>query len=291
MLSTLSPLAQRFITSGVFVAIIAFAIYHAHTPSLQWLPPVLTAAVAVIASKEYFSIATLKGLQPAKEIGMTLALLYILFLDWFGPSPKAEALPLAFLFISIAAVSGSYLRGGKDPVLSIASSVFPIPYLAIPLGCLLQIIAFFPSEAAQDGRWWLIYLLAITYITDSSALFFGKTLGRHPLAPLTSPNKTQEGAIGGFACAILCSLAFAYFAHQGWIPMQLNYLHALGLGMILSVLAQLGDLAESLLKRDAKIKDSSKIPGLGGMLDVVDSLLFTAPLLYLYLKFSFIHHS
>ena len=106
------------------------------------------------------------------------------------------------------------------------------------------------------------------------------------MAPYISPKKTWEGAIGGFFASLITSL-FIYFLVNYLYevpPINLSLFHSIWLAGVLSVIAQFGDLSESLLKRDVGVKDSNSIPGLGGMLDVVDSLVFTAPLMYIYLK-------
>jgi phosphatidate cytidylyltransferase len=116
-------------------------------------------------------------------------------------------------------------------------------------------------------------------MTDVGGLFTGKFLGKRKLLPVVSPNKTVEGAIGGIVASIITSVAFAYFGSL------MSILGSIVLGFIISLFAMLGDLSESLLKRDGKIKDSGhNIPGLGGILDMVDSLLFTTPVIYLFLR-------
>jgi phosphatidate cytidylyltransferase len=138
----------------------------------------------------------------------------------------------------------------------------------------------------QDGRWWMAYLLCVTKITDIGAYFAGSLWGRLKLAPHISPGKTIEGAIFGLACALGASFAFHLMsgvsAPGGF---HLGTFEWLFLGLIFGLTGQFGDLSESLLKRDANKKDSNDLPGLGGVLDAVDSLLFNAPILYIYLTF------
>ncbi len=125
---------------------------------------------------------------------------------------------------------------------------------------------------------WLFFLIAVTKATDTFAYFVGKRYGHNYFVPKLSPKKTIEGALGGLAAAIITALLFLpLFPHSSWVELSL-------LGLSLGVAAEFGDLAESLLKRDANIKDSNVLPGFGGVLDIVDSLIFTTPLLYCYLK-------
>jgi phosphatidate cytidylyltransferase len=284
-LEKLSPLTQRLVVSGISIAIVFLTIYYSYSPLLSPIVPIVAFLVIGLATKEYYHIAKIKGLQPRVKIGLAITLLYVVSIYLSTQTSHLDLMPLICLEGSLVVVFASCFIKGKDPFENIAITLFGIVYLAIPLACTLQINYFFPPDAAQDGRWWLFYTLAITYLTDSSALFVGKSIGRTKLAPFISPNKTWEGAIGGFIFAVVASLLFSYFANQGIIPIQLSYRESILLGATLSILAQIGDLSESLLKRDVGVKDSSKIPGLGGLLDVIDSLVFTAPAVYLYLKF------
>lgn len=287
ILEKFTPLTQRFIISGITLFILFAVIYNSYLPLLAPAVPLLSMIVIGLAVKEYYQIARKKGLHPREKTGIALTILYILAIFLSARTPYLDLLPLMSLAITLVTVFSAYFVRGQDPFINVAVTLFGILYLAIPLSCVIQINYFFLPDSVQDGRWWLFYLLAITYLTDSCGLFFGKAFGRTKFAPFISPSKTWEGAIGAFFSAVLISMGFAYFAnHSGYsIPMRLSFPESLALGAFLSVLAQLGDLSESLLKRDVGVKDSSKIPGLGGMLDVVDSLVFTAPVLYLYLRY------
>ena len=135
----------------------------------------------------------------------------------------------------------------------------------------------------DDGRLWIAYLISVTKMTDIGGYFFGNLWGKEKLAPCLSPQKTWIGAIFGFISAIIASLVF--FAVSVFVPsFDLTLKASIFLGMLVGIASQLGDLAESLLKRDAKAKDSNSIPGIGGVLDLIDSLLFTTPVVYLFLK-------
>jgi phosphatidate cytidylyltransferase len=135
-----------------------------------------------------------------------------------------------------------------------------------------------------DGRWWIAYLLVVTKITDIGAYFAGSLWGRRKLAPNISPKKTIEGAIVGLACALTASFVFGLGIGYT-TSFRLGVFEWLFLGLILGVVGQFGDLSESLLKRDANKKDSNALPGLGGVLDSIDSILFNAPIIYIYLHF------
>lgn len=127
-------------------------------------------------------------------------------------------------------------------------------------------------------------------MTDMGAFFVGKKLGRHQLAAQISPKKTVEGAIGGLVTAVISSALIPPLA--SWIDspfaLQVTLWQTLILGCLIGILSQIGDLGESLLKRDAGIKDSNQLPGLGGVLDMIDSLVFTLPLGYFFLYTHFL---
>lgn len=279
MLASLSPIVQRVIASTVVIGSLLLALYFSFTPYLSLLVPFLAALLFGAALKEYYDIAKIKGFKPREKTAYSLTIAYILAIYLGSFSGYQDSLPLYALAVGLFVLFCAFFLDGENPMVNIAITLFGIVYLVIPLSCTLQINYFFPPDSPEDGRWWVIYLMTATYLTDTCALFAGQTFGKHKLAPFISPKKTWEGAIGGLLAAIVVSLIFSLYA-----PISLNIVQSLVLGFSIGTIAQVGDLAESLLKRDVGVKDSSKIPGLGGMLDVVDSLVFTAPLLYLYLK-------
>ena len=164
-------------------------------------------------------------------------------------------------------------------MLDISVSFMGFFYIVWLLGFILK-INYFPDI---DGRKFLFLLIVTTKFTDMFAYFTGKKFGKIKLCPRISPNKTVEGALGGFAGSVLSATLFTHFFMD-----ELSMTYALVIGTIMGIAGQLGDLAESLLKRDAGVKDSSKrFPGLGGVLDVLDSIFFTAPVMYFFMKFIF----
>lgn len=131
----------------------------------------------------------------------------------------------------------------------------------------------------EHGAWLMLFVAVCVWATDTFAYFVGRFLGRHKLAPQLSPGKTIEGSIGGLLGAILVGAGFGYWIH-------LPPLHGIAVGALAGVMGQVGDLFESALKRELGIKDFGRVlPGHGGALDRFDSLLFVAPLAYLYLHF------
>jgi len=176
------------------------------------------------------------------------------------------------LFLSIVALTlGVILTASQAAHLlpMLVYSVFGVLFIGWTLSHLI-LLRLLPA-----GPWYTLFLCAVVWIGDSAAMYVGKSLGRHKLAPAISPGKTWEGAIGGVIGGVGTAVVSAGF----WLPHVLLW-QCLVLGLCISLTAQLSDLGESLLKRYAGVKDSGGlIPGHGGMLDRIDSLLFAAPTL------------
>lgn len=193
------------------------------------------------------------------------------------PWPKVTWMPESILYsflLMFFFVEGLWRYRPDVPVLEdVSRRFFGVIYCTVPLALLLEI------RAAENGEWLVCFLLLTIWATDIGAYFIGRHWGKRKLAPRISPGKTRAGFLGGvgFACVTGAGIAYRFSLPFGWIE-------AIFLGGILSVVAQVGDLAESLLKREAGVKDSGHlIPGHGGMLDRLDSLLFATPVFYLFL--------
>lgn len=155
----------------------------------------------------------------------------------------------------------------------IAATVLAMCYIGVPLGALGQLRHLSPNGF---GLWALLSVLVIPKVSDAGAYFVGRTWGRHKLIPRLSPGKTVEGAVGGLVFGVLGALLMVYGVAPAvfGLASPLPWLATIGYGLWISVAGMIGDLAESMFKRDAHIKDSGGwLPGLGGMLDVVDSVL------------------
>jgi phosphatidate cytidylyltransferase len=178
---------------------------------------------------------------------------------------------LALTLLFVAAALGE-VAGGQVEKASTATALTVLAgvYISFPLAYMI-LLRRLPGGA---GTYYFFFLTVVTWANDTFAYFGGLLLGRHHLAPAISPHKTIEGSICGLIASILAALIFAKFlSHSPWVSM--------GLGLVLGLLGQGGDLFESLLKRDLGVKDSGAfLPGHGGMLDRFDSLLLAAPALY-----------
>jgi phosphatidate cytidylyltransferase len=229
---------------------------------------------------EFYRMMEAKGLRPYKMMGILsgLALSWYVF---FQQGVYANLL-LSVIFIGIMVLELARKDKGLA-VYHISVTVFGVFYVAW-LGSHLILLRELPHLKGLDyslGFSFVIMTFVITWCYDTGAYFIGSWLGRHRILPSVSPGKTLEGAIGG----VLCSIVGILVARATIAPF-VTVLQGVGLAFVASIVGQLGDLSESMIKRDVKIKDSSKtIPGHGGILDRFDSLLFTAPLIYYILKF------
>jgi len=188
--------------------------------------------------------------------------------------PQALDLFLVTALIAAAATTLGAWRGGPDALATVSASLFPALYIGLPIAAMVGIRTLGGPPA--------LFLLMLTIIvSDSMQYYTGRLLGRRPLAPLVSPKKTIEGAMGGFV------FGTALFAIVGawWLPAVPAAFRVL-VGLTLVALGIAGDLFESMLKRSANVKDSSSlIPGHGGILDRIDALLFAAPVYYIVLRY------
>jgi phosphatidate cytidylyltransferase len=188
----------------------------------------------------------------------------------------SAAVPL--VVVTAAALVGAMLRrDAPASMLGTASStLFPVLFVGLTLGCVVGL----RSRPGEDGTDTLLLLLVCVICSDTAAFYLGTALGRRRMAPVLSPGKTWEGAAGG----LVASVGGALVAHF-WFYQRLSVAHALAIGVLLSVAGVCGDLAESMVKRAAGAKDSSALlPGHGGLLDRVDSLLLAGPAFYYYYR-------
>lgn len=271
---------NRLIVSLIAITIVALLIAFAYHPWVNLFLVITIALLTAVGVWEYAKLAQAKGIEPAKTLMVIVATIEVLafYLTLAYPEWSPYALPIIVLgFISFFV---AHFRNSENALLRVAVEFFGVCYLAIPFSFMLAIL--YPPSGSEDGRFWLIYLIAVTKVTDVGGYFIGKLFGKRPLAPQLSPRKTIEGSVGGFCFAVALSLFLASIAPLvGW---HLSFFSAAWLGMLIGVLAQVGDLAESVLKRDALVKDSNKIPGIGGVLDMMDSLLLTAPVVYFFIR-------
>jgi phosphatidate cytidylyltransferase len=249
----------------------------------------LTDMILIVGLWEFYRLMEAKGVNPSKKVGIGAALALSTITYWFGPGAQTHYLGL-FLAASVVVITiRELLREDLAfPIYDIATTAFGVMYVGWMLIHFI-LLREMPRELGLPyitGSHFLLYVFLMAWCCDTGAYAVGMTMGKHRLLPRVSPKKSVEGAIGGFLAAIGGALwGRAWFVHDEFGAPFLGVEQAILLGVLVGTLGQLGDLVESLLKRDAAIKDSSDvIPGHGGILDRFDSLLFSAPVTYYFLR-------
>jgi phosphatidate cytidylyltransferase len=316
MANKFSNLAPRVIVALVAIPFILFASYQG---GLLFVAFVL--GIGILALLEFYALAKAKGADPQTAAGIVG--LSALHLSFFHEQIQNFILPfflagggisllmklqlfltVLFLFLSLVMLMELFRNKGSA-ILNAGATIFGVMYVGVFLAALTGIrelfgaefpyhlaIQFFPDASVLSdgmilsttyawGGMTIIAILASIWLCDTFAYFGGLSMGRHKLFPRVSPNKSWEGAIWGFIGALVAMLVFQHY----FLP-YLKIHQAVVIGVMIGVFGQIGDLIESLLKRDAGVKDSSMlIPGHGGVFDRFDSLIYVSPMLYLYIDF------
>ncbi len=267
---------KRILTAIVALPILLFTVW---SPAPYFFVA-LSALAILLALHEFYALASKVGARAFAFCGYAAAAAVVACFVF--QSPQWIVAVIAALAIVALAASLSRADDMGAALSSVSATVFGVVYIALLAGFLIGVRmladAFARAAIPHLSSKLLTMFFAMVMMTDTGAYYTGRTVGRHKLAPRISPGKTIEGSIGGLISAIitgpLCKLIF--------FP-EIPIVHAAALGAAIGVIGQIGDLAESLLKRGAGVKDSGALlPGHGGMLDRVDSILFCAPLLYYY---------
>lgn len=279
----------------------------------------LVLLMSSIALLEFYSLAEHKGILPIKILGSVVGVLvvtiffygrifesFVPLLQLLSSNVRMPSQWQWLLIVLVALVLISLLaelsRARGSALTNLTSTVFGVLYVSLSFGTLVGIRELFLNDfplprflsvagsLSPDidreliyrwGGYTVVSIFACIWICDTAAQFVGLKFGKHKLAPRVSPNKSWEGAVSGFLAALITAVIAKYLV----LPF-LSVGESLVIGVVVGIFGQLGDLAESLLKRDAGLKDSSGIiPGHGGMLDRFDSLLFVSPILFLYFDF------
>ena len=265
-------LIKRIATSLVIIFIAGVITFIAP----NWVFCLLTIAFICMALFEFFTIVERKGIFVYKYFGIIAGAIIPVAIALHLGEGYANLEPF---FIVIACLFTFVLQftrrdNAKDHLISIAVTLFALFYISWFFSFFVKI------KYLEHGAGLVAFLIVVTKMGDMGAYFIGKRIGREPLIPRISPRKTREGALGGLLASLITAIVIKMFFLE-FIP----FYHVLILGILLGTVGQVGDLAESLFKRDFDAKDSGgNLPGLGGVLDVIDSLLFTTPLFYFYIK-------
>lgn len=259
----MSNMLKRIIVGIIGIPVLISVFYFSGIPFL-----VFSLIVSSIALWEFLSMTEKKNFQPQKIAGIVLSVGVIL-ISYF-----TEIDFISLIFISSAIlISMEVLKKENHNPLNPAIVLFGLIYITIPFSILSGI-----NEYSELNL--VIYIFVLIWTCDSSAYFGGKAFGKNKLSQI-SPNKTWEGSASGFLMTVIVSLAIHYI-----FPDKLNFSDALITGIIIGIFSQFGDLFESMIKRYCGVKDSSEIiPGHGGILDRFDSVIFVAPLIFIFFKF------
>ncbi len=233
---------------------------------------------------EFYLMMEAKGVNPSKKVGVGAVLILMVLTYWGGTAPLGFFLAVFMIVITLREL---FRAETALPIYDIATTVFGVLYVGW-LGAHFVLLREMPREigtAYATGSAFLLYAFLMAWSCDTAAYFVGLSIGKHRLFPRVSPKKSVEGAVGGFFAAIGgAALGRVWFVKDAHGDPLISLTEALVLGALVGVANQLGDLVESLIKRDAEVKDTSgTIPGHGGVLDRFDSLLFSAPVTYWYL--------
>lgn len=256
-----------------------------------WYISVPVAVLSALGAGELYGMAAERGVRPYRAAGMVaaggLVVLGAAFPAFAAFAPWALFLVAALLLGCLAA--SLWLRpADRGPLGAVAVTVAGALYAGLPLA-VVPLLHALPTSAGWGGTpgsaWMGTFAVALpvaaTWVGDSAAYFVGSAWGRTKLAPSISPGKSRVGAWGGLAGAAAAAAAWHLLARSALPSFPLSLVGVVGLGVLLGAAAQVGDLVESLLKREAGVKDSGRLfPGHGGVLDRLDALVFTLPLAY-----------
>jgi len=251
----------------------------------------LICVFGLIALWEFYCMLDHRGLPNFKITAMICGAVMLVgsfyYFAKMGParSYDFEVAVLVFFLLTVFARQMFARLRDDEPLQTMAYTLFGLLYVLWLFNFMTKIVYLMPrsSSGAVTGQFYCLYLIAVTKFSDMGAYLVGSAVGRRLMIPHISAKKTWEGFFGALAFALLASLML-FKLMPGHLA-ALNWTHATVLGLLLGFAAVIGDLAESIIKRSTGVKDSGNfLPGIGGALDLLDSLLFTAPLLFFYLR-------
>jgi phosphatidate cytidylyltransferase len=293
-----SELTKRVAVAAVGIPLAVAIIYAG-----GWLLGVLIAAIAAAGAAELYRLAERQGVRPFTAAGAVLAAAFVLVATAFPATPAAGGWSVHLLVAGTLAIGAGaiFARGVSGaPLATTAITVLGAVFTGLTLSYALHLRAWGALGApvttagtafvelgppAGAGGWagplLLLFPLLMTWASDTFAYFGGRTFGRRKLIPAVSPAKTVEGAVSGVLGTVVVGAVYAHFVLGGVLGLPIGAIAGAAIGFVVSPVAQVGDLAESLLKREAGVKDSGALlPGHGGVLDRFDSLFFTIPVTY-----------
>ncbi len=273
-LGKLPPSVARILTAAVLLPILIASIL---IDQLELIFCILVAAAIVLREVEFWMLARKKQINADATAGLLsgLALLTVFYFTSKGKLPDLLMIQLILLLLIVGSLTAAVVRGAPYDrmILSVGVTVLSVMYVAFLGGHLIAVrVGFTPALS----RHLLSFFFLVIMGSDVAAYYGGRMFGRNKLAPNISPGKTWEGAVAGMLASLLLAVASHY-----WFFLNLPIKFALPLAAVMNVMGVLGDLTESALKRGVGMKDTTQfLPGHGGILDRIDSLLFNAPVIY-----------
>ena len=288
--------ARRLSSTLILWGVVLGAMFSGQKVISDYVFAAFMVVLACVGLIEFYGLVEKREMFCFKKWGIAAGVLLMLgtflhvtgHLGIHGSPARVKGFETSFLIVFVLGlcVLQFLSKANTAGILAISTTLFGLMYVPWLLN-FIQKINFFPG-IHDNGKFYVLYFILVTKFSDSGAYAVGSLIGKHKMIPRISPAKTWEGFGGAIVVATGASLVFAHcFADKmpGMTP-----LHAVILGVLLSSTAVIGDLIESLFKREAGVKDSGNFfPGIGGILDLLDSLLFNAPIMYLYLRHVLTH--
>lgn len=259
----------RILTIIVAVPIIVVCTYFG-----GWSFFILVTALALFSLHEFYLLMHRKGYSPSDFVGSVVTVFFTWFTTYTLKHPHWEPYATGILTTAIIITfsAGIFLKKAQDSTVNASITLLGILYIGWMFSYLILI-----RELTLHGAY-LFFLIIAVWACDTTAYLVGTYLGRIKLSPFISPRKTVEGAVSGLVVSVIAAAIFSRL-------IQMSMMHGIILGIIIGIVGQISDLVESLIKRDAGVKDSSNlIPGHGGFLDRMDSFILTAPIMYYYIS-------
>jgi len=279
----LSNLAARVIVAIIAIPIVAGAAYVG-----GWVLALLLAIVSALAARELYGIAAHGGYTPLTRLGVLLAFLLPFAVHFFrtGRFVPPEIALGAMVILAIFALALWRRPPDQHPLGAAAVTVLGVFYTGALLSFAYALRYHNYIVTARAGTALVFYPLVLTWVSDTAGFFVGRAIGKRKLMPSVSPGKTVAGGVGALVFCMLASWAYARWLLVPFASLGIRPAVALVLGLVIGLAVQVGDLVESLLKREGGVKDSSHlVPGHGGVLDRIDSLLFALPVTYFLFTF------
>jgi phosphatidate cytidylyltransferase len=287
--SKLKTFLRRLLSTVILWAVVLGAMFSGNAILSNAVFLVIMCTLTVVGLLEFYGLAAKVGLACFKGIGVVGGLLLIIgtFLHFSGKlgisgtPARVNDLEISFIILFVLGLCVRQFLSGSNTagIAAIATTLFGLMYVPWLLN-FIQKINYFPNV---NGVYYVLYFILVTKFSDTGAYIVGSLIGKTKMIPRISPGKTWEGFAGAILFSVAASVGFAHLARSK-VP-EFTLPHAVILGFVLAATAVIGDLIESLFKREAGVKDSGGFfPGIGGILDLLDSLLFNAPLMYLYLR-------